>query len=352
MKGIGLVFAGGGGKGAYEIGVWKYLHEVGLDHYVRAVSGTSVGALNAALFVGSNYDVAEDLWMNISNDKILSPKKISIEDVLEYLSIIGLNYVGPIGQTIKILTSGAVSDASLGMSFLSQYILRRITSDNFFSRDGLVDLIKEGIRFTQLQNSIIPCFVTCFKCMTLSVERFDLKNYSEAEIVRLLLASSAIPVIFPYEEFKGNIYCDGGIPLVGDNVPIQPIYDMGVEHILVIHLNQDSLIDKDKYNDSKIIEIKPSVDLGNALNGVLDFSPEGAKIRINQGYIDAMRILQPMIELIKMSALNQAMLRKCQDNMKDFYRKKKNLDEVGERIKSKIKNDGFNEMRNSLRKDN
>lgn len=26
MKKLGLVFSGGGGKGAYEIGVWKYLH--------------------------------------------------------------------------------------------------------------------------------------------------------------------------------------------------------------------------------------------------------------------------------------------------------------------------------------
>ena len=48
MKGIGLVFAAGGGKGSYEIGVWKYLHEIGLDQYVRAVSGTSVEALNAS----------------------------------------------------------------------------------------------------------------------------------------------------------------------------------------------------------------------------------------------------------------------------------------------------------------
>ena len=63
-------------KGAYEIGVWKYLHETGLDQYVRAVSGTSVGALNAALFVGSSYEVAENLWLNISQDKILSPKEI------------------------------------------------------------------------------------------------------------------------------------------------------------------------------------------------------------------------------------------------------------------------------------
>jgi NTE family protein len=43
---IGLVLGGGGGKGAYEIGVWNTLRNVyGIK--IAAVSGTSVGALNA-----------------------------------------------------------------------------------------------------------------------------------------------------------------------------------------------------------------------------------------------------------------------------------------------------------------
>lgn len=45
----GLVFCGGGGRGAYQIGVWQALRERGLDKYTAAVSGASVGALNAAL---------------------------------------------------------------------------------------------------------------------------------------------------------------------------------------------------------------------------------------------------------------------------------------------------------------
>ena len=44
----GLVLAGGGGKGGYEIGVWKALKE-SKTLSIGAVSGTSVGALNAAL---------------------------------------------------------------------------------------------------------------------------------------------------------------------------------------------------------------------------------------------------------------------------------------------------------------
>ena len=45
---IGLVLEGGGGKGSYQIGVLKAIRELGLEKKIVAVSGTSVGALNAA----------------------------------------------------------------------------------------------------------------------------------------------------------------------------------------------------------------------------------------------------------------------------------------------------------------
>ena len=47
---IGLVLAGGGARGAYQIGVWKALIELGIDKYIKVVSGTSIGAVNAMLF--------------------------------------------------------------------------------------------------------------------------------------------------------------------------------------------------------------------------------------------------------------------------------------------------------------
>lgn len=45
----GLVLAGGGGKGAYQAGAFKALWEYGIQDYITAVSGASVGALNAVL---------------------------------------------------------------------------------------------------------------------------------------------------------------------------------------------------------------------------------------------------------------------------------------------------------------
>ncbi|WP_248892748.1 patatin-like phospholipase family protein [Bacillus methanolicus] len=38
MKRIGLVLAGGGGKGAYQIGVWKALREFGIEQNIKAIA--------------------------------------------------------------------------------------------------------------------------------------------------------------------------------------------------------------------------------------------------------------------------------------------------------------------------
>ncbi|MFP4698550.1 MAG: patatin-like phospholipase family protein [Eubacteriales bacterium] len=63
---IGLVFCGGGGKGSYQIGVWKALEEYGVSKNISGVSGTSVGTLNAALFIQSDVYMAQDVWLDIS----------------------------------------------------------------------------------------------------------------------------------------------------------------------------------------------------------------------------------------------------------------------------------------------
>lgn len=68
---IGIVFEGGGGKCAYQIGVWKAIKEYGIDKFVTSVSGTSAGALNAALFYQGDYYLAESLWQNIHEEDIL-----------------------------------------------------------------------------------------------------------------------------------------------------------------------------------------------------------------------------------------------------------------------------------------
>lgn len=72
-KRIGLVLTGGGGKGAYEIGVWRGLAEKGITQF-RAISGTSIGGLNGYLVARGNLEDAETLWRKLG---LASPLQIS-----------------------------------------------------------------------------------------------------------------------------------------------------------------------------------------------------------------------------------------------------------------------------------
>lgn len=344
MKGFGLVFSGGGGKGAYEIGVWKYLHEMGLDNYVKAVSGTSVGALNAALFTGSSYEQAEEMWLNIDPSKILSPKKISSEDIANWLIKNGLNIA-------SVVTMGVSKAASAGVwtiSKLAEMILTKAKGDHLFSREGLSEMIEESINVDILNSNDIPCFVTCVKYPEFKIERFKLNEYRSDEVLTILLASSAIPIVFPNESFHGKKYCDGGIPLVGDNTPIQPVYETNVENIIVVHLNRETVIDRNLYPDANIIEIVPSIDLGNAIKGTLDFSVFGAKQRIDVGYEDAKKVLQPMLEMLIMCFKNQISLEQLKVHLDQFEKDRSALIARESEIKEEMANDGFDSIVNKL----
>ena len=52
----GLVLAGGGAKGSYQVGVYKALDE--LDWRPGVIAGTSVGCLNGALFALDDWELA------------------------------------------------------------------------------------------------------------------------------------------------------------------------------------------------------------------------------------------------------------------------------------------------------
>ena len=63
-KEYGLVLAGGGTKGAYQVGVYKALK--GMKINVKAVVGTSIGALNGALVLQDDLEKMLNLYGSIN----------------------------------------------------------------------------------------------------------------------------------------------------------------------------------------------------------------------------------------------------------------------------------------------
>ena len=67
---LGLVLAGGGAKGAYQVGCWQALRECGVSDFA-SIAGTSVGALNAVLVAQGDCDKAQAVWHDMHLGRVL-----------------------------------------------------------------------------------------------------------------------------------------------------------------------------------------------------------------------------------------------------------------------------------------
>lgn len=265
---IGLVFDGGGGKGAYQVGVWKALKEAGLDKCVTAIAGTSVGGLNAALFVKGDLKLAEKIWT----------KDISKINTLE------------IGKGV-----GELIDQNLGdMSFFSESKIDCFitTTNKGGGRDnGIIDTAVDGKHIKKF----VSGKAVYFNMRYIDDKRDALLNASMRKSV--LLATSALPVLCRAIKIDGKHYIDGGVM---DNSPYYPLlFKKGTDTIIVVHLGTEKAI-YDKFgvsDDVSILEIVPSGDTGGFFNGTVNFDTKHAEALMKMGYNDAKGLFALMTDI-------------------------------------------------------
>ena len=246
-KPIGLVLAGGGGKGAYQIGAWQALREYGLDKEIGAVSGTSIGALNGAMFVQGNYKTAVDIWESIDTKKVL------------------------------------VLDKKKHLSLLKKFDLQGLISDGVFSHNSLSSTLDQHADLEKISQSGIEFYATSCRLPDFKTTYFHVNGTEPEKIKKMLMASAAIPVLFDTIKIDGKHYVDGGVV---DNVPIKPLYEAGYRRFIVVRLDDFRQINRKKYKDADIIEISPNQDWDDMIKGVLDFSPAGIRKRRQAGHQD------------------------------------------------------------------
>lgn len=78
---IGIALGGGGAKGAYSAGLCKALIE-NKKFKIKAISGTSVGGLNAFILASEKIKEGEDIWFNINFNNTYPLKKNKILSLL------------------------------------------------------------------------------------------------------------------------------------------------------------------------------------------------------------------------------------------------------------------------------
>lgn len=279
MEKIGLVLSGGGGKGSFQIGALKALSQAGKLDFVTGISGASIGTINACALCTGKLDVAEKMWKNIDPLQVLEP------DIVKGIQITQKNLFTSEGLLDEIIRKyeDVISNQA--------YELFARSRDGAFSRDGLVKIINEQFELDRISQSPMSFYTDVCRCTDnkLELEYIKLNGKSREDIIKLVLASSALPFIYDAVEYKGNYYRDGGLM---DNVPIKPLYDEGFRKIIVIGLKKNYGIDYSKFDGCEFIKIMPSHSLGDFVDGTLDFSASGAKFRIALGYRNTKRILE------------------------------------------------------------
>ena len=222
-KATGLVLSGGGAKGAYQVGVLKALGEAGLLDDVKYISGDSIGAINAMLYCLGDSDFMYKVW-----------EKINMPEVFEF-------------------------DPDL-------------FSDNpqLFSRDKVKSMINDYLKEDIVHNLPYTVFagVTRLENGQYFPEYMKLNGHTKQEMIDILLASSAMPVIYEAVKINGKEYLDGGLT---DNEPIKPLYDLGVRRFIIIGLDSNKIFEHYKYPGAECYVIYPSHDLGDLFSGTLNY---------------------------------------------------------------------------------
>ena len=268
---IGLVFSGGGARGAYQIGVWKALKEVGLDNKISAVSGTSVGALNGAAFCQNDFELAVKLWLELRKLKVLTP------DPKILLRHIGSAIFAKGGITGKFISLG-----------------RSIYDHGLFSRRGIEKIIDEHLDTTLIRNSKVPLYICTLNTSKTKLNFVKLNRKSKNSIRSYLLASSAIPALFRREKIGSHYHLDGGLlPMMRNNTPFETLIDKEKCNVIInVFLKaKPDLKPQAKYPGVKFCNIYPAKNSGGILPS-LNFSKENVRQLIDDGFRDTLRKLK------------------------------------------------------------
>lgn len=296
---IGLALAGGGAKGAYQIGVFQALLELELHRYVKVVSGTSIGALNGALFLKDD----PELWLNVWKDARFRNFLSSEDDEKdEDEKQKGFPSFREMQKLFKKSVQKLEEDWERSNG-VSDFLLKQ--NLNLFSQKGLSEVIKKHRALDHIKKSSADLFACAYNIDTLKPEYFHLNNLNKDTARQALLASACIPFMYEPVTIGKYRYMDGGIksPLYKednvDKVPIKPLFDAGCDIIITVFLSHEDILDYQIYPDwdkKIIVELYPTLPLEDFKGaGTFDFFKSSLEERIELGYHDAMFILAPMI---------------------------------------------------------
>lgn len=255
----GIALEGGGTKGAYQVGAWKALRELGIEFDV--VAGTSIGSLNGAFMAMDAFDEAWQLWHNIEPSLIIKGDKKLIKKMGK-LSFDYQDFDDMVKFTSKVISEGGLDITPL----------RRLIGDM---------LDEQIIRQSPIRFGMVTVNLTEMKPVEVMIE--DIPN---GRLGDYLLASCSLPG-FQKNYIDDKLFLDGAFH---DNLPMNLVASTGCKKIIAIEIGGTGLRSKLKDPSVEVIHIRPSESTG----GTLEFDQEVANRNILMGYYDTMRVFRKL----------------------------------------------------------
>ncbi len=208
---IGLVLSGGGARGAAHVGVLKVLEENRIP--IDAISGTSFGAIVGGLYAaGYTADQLEQILENIDWQVSLSGSAPRNERSFKRKQ-------DDDGFLIKFKVG--IEDGKFKLPS------GLITPNNL--RLTLQDLINEVTNVEDFDELKVP-----FRAVATDLETGEAVVLDHGNLASAIVASMAVPALFPPAEFEGRLLVDGG---VSNNVPVDVVRSMGVDFVIVVDIS-------------------------------------------------------------------------------------------------------------------
>jgi len=183
-----FVLGGGGNLGALQVGMLEAVIDRGI--IPDEIVGCSVGAVNAAA-------VASD------------PSRAGMDRLKEVWLTVAADIVAPVSKFdgVRLLTNR-------GASLQTNAGLRRV--------------LEVALPFRRFED-----FPVQFHVVATSLRSQTERWFSTGDVIEPILASAALPAIFPPVMIDGDLLIDGGVL---NNVPLSRAFDLGATHVYVFHV--------------------------------------------------------------------------------------------------------------------
>ncbi len=249
MRPFGLILAGGGAKGAYQMGAWRAMLDLGVEF--EAIAGTSIGAINGALIAQGNFDKAMKFWgsAEVAN---------------------GINLPGEL----------KANDNLFSFSNMPQ-IFHEILRNGGVDVSPAKQIVADNIDETVVRANNIPLAIVTFDLNGMKPVEMFVDEMPEGTLVDYLMASARFPGL-NNQGPEDTKYIDGG---VYDNAPLGVLRKKGINRLIVIDISSRKGIGhKPDWSCADIIYIRPYdvQDLGAAF----EFDKEMNERRMSMGYYD------------------------------------------------------------------